>query len=122
MTTENDTRKHVADLYWLAFLLTGREDLSIEIASDAAVSTDHARPFFSDWMQGWQRRLVIGRALTAIQDELAESARRTQLATANASGGRRARLTGRSIPIRRKQTSSKLCSRSICFPAPYCYY
>jgi len=85
MTTENDTRKHVADLYWLAFLLTGREDLSIEIASDAAVSTGHARPFFSDWMQGWQRRLVIGRALTAIQDELAESARRTQLATANAS-------------------------------------
>lgn len=85
MTTENDTRKHVADLYWLAFLLTGREDLSIEIASDAAVSSDHARPFFSDWMRGWQRRLVIGRALSAIHDELAESERRTQLGTASGS-------------------------------------
>src|SRR5580658_4080331 len=80
MTTENDTRNHVADLYWLAFLLTGHEDLSIEIAADTAVSGDYASPFFSDWMRGWQRRLVIGRALTAIHDELADSARRTQLA------------------------------------------
>ena len=62
MTTENDTRKHVADLYWLAFLLTGREELSIEIAADTAVSGDYASPFFSNWMRGWQRRLVIGRA------------------------------------------------------------
>jgi len=88
MTTENDTRSHVADLYWLAFLLTGREDLSIEIASDTAVSEDYASPFFSDWMRGWQRRLVIGRALTAIHDELADSARRTQIArvTGSAAG------------------------------------
>jgi len=87
MTTENDTRNHVADLYWLAFLLTGHEDLSIEIAADTAVSGDYASPFFSDWMRGWQRRLVIGRALTAIHDELADSARRTQLARANSSAG-----------------------------------
>jgi DNA-directed RNA polymerase specialized sigma24 family protein len=87
MTIENDTRNHVADLYWLAFLLTGHEDLSIEIASDTAVSGDYASPFFSDWMRGWQRRLVIGRALTAIHDELADSARRTQLTRANSSAG-----------------------------------
>jgi DNA-directed RNA polymerase specialized sigma24 family protein len=81
-TTKNkyDSTNDVADLYWLAFLLTGRQDLSIEIASDAAVSTDYAKPLFSDWMRGWQRRLIIGRALTAIHDELADSARRTQLA------------------------------------------
>jgi DNA-directed RNA polymerase specialized sigma24 family protein len=44
------------------------------------VSEDYASPFFGEWMRGWQRRLVIGRALSAVHDELAESARRTQLA------------------------------------------
>jgi DNA-directed RNA polymerase specialized sigma24 family protein len=80
-----DIRKHAADLYWLAFVLTERQDLSVEIAADTAVSADDASPFFSDWMRGWQRRLVIGRALTAIHDELADSARRTQLARVNGS-------------------------------------
>jgi DNA-directed RNA polymerase specialized sigma24 family protein len=82
-TTENNkggSANHVADLYSLAFLLTERQDLSIEIASDTAVSGDYETAFFTGWMRGWQRRLVIGRALTAIHDELAGSARRTQLA------------------------------------------
>jgi DNA-directed RNA polymerase specialized sigma24 family protein len=79
-TAENteDIRRDAADLYWLAFLLTERQDLSIEIAADTAVSGDYASPFFTEWMRAWQRRLVIGRALTAIHDELADSARRTQ--------------------------------------------
>src|SRR5579863_2652448 len=90
MTTESkeikdDAKKHVTDLYWLAFLLTGRQDLSIEIASDSVTSAEDASPLFADWMRGWQRRLVIGRALTAIHDELADSAGRTQLARANGS-------------------------------------
>jgi DNA-directed RNA polymerase specialized sigma24 family protein len=76
-------RDDAADLYWLAFVLTKRQDLSIEIASDTAVSADNASPIFAEWMRGWQRRLVIGRALTAIHNELADSARRTQLARAN---------------------------------------
>jgi DNA-directed RNA polymerase specialized sigma24 family protein len=90
MTTEtaknkDDSRNHVADLYWLAFLLTGRQDISIDIAADTAVSADYASPFFTDWMRGWQRRLVIGRALTAIHNELDDSARRTQLARVHGS-------------------------------------
>jgi DNA-directed RNA polymerase specialized sigma24 family protein len=86
-TAENteDIRKDAADLYRLAFLLTERQDLSIEIASDTAVSADYASPLFTDWMRGWQRRLVIGRALTAIHDELADSARRIQLSRVNGS-------------------------------------
>jgi DNA-directed RNA polymerase specialized sigma24 family protein len=75
-----DVGKDAADLYRLAFLLTGRQELSIEVAADTAVSADYATRFFTDWMRGWQRRLVLGRALTAIHDELADSARRTQLA------------------------------------------
>ncbi len=81
--TKDDSRGHVADLYWLAFLLTGRQDLSIEIASDTAASGEYESPFFADWMRRWQRRLVVGRALTAIHDELADSARRSQLARGN---------------------------------------
>jgi hypothetical protein len=77
-------RNAVGDLYWLAFLLTGQQDISIEIASDT-VSGDDASPFFADWMRGWQRRLVIGRALTAIHTELADSADRTQAVRVNGS-------------------------------------
>jgi DNA-directed RNA polymerase specialized sigma24 family protein len=69
-----DPRKAAVDLYWLAFLLTGRQETSVDIAADAAVSEDPANPFFADWVRGWQRRLVIGKALTAIHDELAVSA------------------------------------------------
>jgi DNA-directed RNA polymerase specialized sigma24 family protein len=75
-------RNHVADLYWLAHLLTGSEDVSVDIAADTVVS-DQGSPIFADWMRSWQRRLVIGRALTAIHGELADSARRTQLARVN---------------------------------------
>jgi len=89
-TTKNtknkkDIKKDATDLYWLAFLLTEHQDLRIDSAADTAVSRDYAIPFFAEWMRGWQRRLVIGRALTAIHDELANSARRTQLARANGS-------------------------------------
>ena len=47
-----DIRKGATDLYWLAFLLTERQDLSIDIATDTAVSADDASPFFEDWMRG----------------------------------------------------------------------
>jgi hypothetical protein len=84
-----DIRKDTADLYQLAFLLTERQDLSIDIAADTAVSDDYTSPFFTEWMRGWQRRLVIGRALTAIHDELGDSARRTQLARVHGSAAPR---------------------------------
>ncbi len=77
--------KATVDLYWLAFLLTGQPDISIDIAAEAA-SQSSANPFFADWMRGWQRRLVIAKALTAIHDELADSARRTEIAPGGHSG------------------------------------
>ena len=75
----HDIKKDAADLYLLAFLLTGRRDLSIDIAVDA-VSENDADSFFGDWMNAWRRRLVIRKALTAIRDELTDSARRTKRA------------------------------------------
>jgi DNA-directed RNA polymerase specialized sigma24 family protein len=82
--------KDAVDLYWLAFLLTGQREIGIDIAADAAASEDDANPFFADWMRGWQRRIVIGKAMTAIHDEFAHSAGRTE----------RARFNGSSMPAR----------------------
>jgi hypothetical protein len=76
-----DIKEAAADLYWLAFLLTGNPDISIAAAADSATCLDNVNPFFADWLRGWQRRLVIARALTAIHDELADSARRTEIAS-----------------------------------------
>jgi DNA-directed RNA polymerase specialized sigma24 family protein len=75
-----DLKRDAADLYRLAFLLTGRRDVSIDIAADGAVSEDDPNSFFADWMRDWRRRLVIGQALTAIRGELADSARRIKRA------------------------------------------
>ena len=72
--------KDAADLYWLAFLLTGRPDVSIDIAADTAASQSYANPFFEGWIHAWARRIVMAKALAAVRDELAESARRTKQA------------------------------------------
>jgi integrase len=83
-----DLKRDAVDLYSLAFLLTGRRDVSIDIAADAAISEDHPNSFFAEWVRDWRRRLVIGKALTAIRHELADSARRTRRARVNASAAR----------------------------------
>jgi DNA-directed RNA polymerase specialized sigma24 family protein len=80
------TKNQAADLYWLAYLLTGRHDLSIDIATDAAVSPEDGNPFFGAWMRDWSRRLVIAKALAAIREQLAESARRTERARVHDAG------------------------------------
>src|SRR5579883_1648382 len=59
-------KKRVADLYRLAFLFTGRSDVSIDIAVDAALEHDSSR------------RVVITEALSAMRSELWDSARRME--------------------------------------------
>jgi len=90
-----DFRDLALNLHWLAFLLTGRRDLSVDIATDASASRYEASPYFVNWMHSWSRRLVIAQALTAIRVELAESARRTELAPLeHRQGSREALLDG----------------------------
>ena len=67
----------MANLYWLAFLLTGNPRLSVDVTLEAVASQDDANPFFSAWMLAWSRRVFIAKALAGIRDELARSARRT---------------------------------------------
>jgi hypothetical protein len=77
--TIEDLRTEAADLYWVCFVLSGLQQLSIEIAADV-VAQDYPNGFFSEWMHGWSRRIALAKALEAIRQELAESARRTGLA------------------------------------------
>ena len=64
---------HAASLYWLAFLLTGRREASVNMAVEALDSAD-GNPFFSAWMLAWSRKVVIAKALAAVRQELAASA------------------------------------------------
>ena len=70
--------QYAADLHWLAFLLTGSRDQSIDLAVEAVTEFQAAQPFFTAWMEAWSRRVVIAKALTGIREELAASARRTE--------------------------------------------
>jgi DNA-directed RNA polymerase specialized sigma24 family protein len=67
----------MANLYWLAFLLTGNPGLSVDVTLEAGAFQDDANPFFSAWMLTWSRRVFIAKALAGIRGELAASARRT---------------------------------------------
>jgi DNA-directed RNA polymerase specialized sigma24 family protein len=77
MQTLEQANEGAADLYWLAFLLTGHRESSLDVAIEALDLQDDAHPFFPAWMLAWSRRVVIAKALAAIRDELAASARRT---------------------------------------------
>lgn len=63
--------------YWLAYLLTGQRGLSFDVTSESLAAPDDANPFFSTWMLAWSRRVFIAKALSAVRDELTESAQRT---------------------------------------------
>lgn len=73
MSSLNQTNRQAADLYWLAFLLTGQRETSVDAAAEALDSAE-TNPFFSAWMLAWARKVVIAKALGAIRQELAASA------------------------------------------------
>jgi len=75
MSSLNLSNRQAADLYWLAFLLTGQRDTSVDATAEA-LDTAEAKPFFSAWMLAWARKVVIAKALGAIRQELAASALR----------------------------------------------
>jgi DNA-directed RNA polymerase specialized sigma24 family protein len=71
--------RHRADLHWLAFLLTGHHEIAFDVTEQTIDLTDGRNRSFSTWMVSWSRRLVIARALAAVRQDLARSARRTTL-------------------------------------------
>jgi DNA-directed RNA polymerase specialized sigma24 family protein len=79
MKVLGQTKRVVADLQWLATLLTGNPDTAADLTVEAIASTAEGDTFFSSWMLAWARRLFIGKALAAVREELAASIRRTSL-------------------------------------------
>jgi hypothetical protein len=67
-----------ADLYWLAFLLTGEPGVSVLAAAETINREVPDARFFSAWMLAWSRKVVIARALASVRDKLAASALRTE--------------------------------------------
>jgi DNA-directed RNA polymerase specialized sigma24 family protein len=72
-------RQHMAELYWLAFLVTGDQEQSVDAFTDA-VQFDEPAPAFRGSMLSWARKLVIVAALDGVRSEVRDSKRRAQLA------------------------------------------
>ena len=70
----NDPEKVLADLHWLAFLLTGSHAIATDIAIESFASSEDAQSFFTDWMVAWARRLAIAKALAPVREALSASA------------------------------------------------
>jgi hypothetical protein len=66
------------ELLWLAFLLTGDRELSVDAVADATDMNDAGNPFFRNWMISRSRKLVIAKALSVVEFDMAESVRRTR--------------------------------------------
>jgi DNA-directed RNA polymerase specialized sigma24 family protein len=72
--------EHMTELYWLAFLLTGDRERSVQ-AFTGALQGDAKPPAFEKFMLSWARKLVIVSALGTIRRELRDAASRTRPAT-----------------------------------------
>lgn len=75
METVEQVKRNVADLHWLATLLTGCRETATEVTFQALKPADDANPFFTTWMHAWSRRNVIARALAAVREDLSRSVR-----------------------------------------------
>jgi hypothetical protein len=62
-----------SELYWLAYLLTGNEDRSVQAFTRALDLEEEANPAFDGFMNQWARKLIIVAALGAIETELRRS-------------------------------------------------
>ncbi|HLK65663.1 MAG TPA: hypothetical protein VKU19_19630 [Bryobacteraceae bacterium] len=60
------------DLYWLAYLLTGDREQSIQSVVDTIDAEDSTTPFFGRWMTAWSRKIFIAKVLDQCR-ELPES-------------------------------------------------
>jgi len=83
MQTLEQANQRAADLHWLALLLTGGCETGVDVVVDTIDSQDATNPFFSTWMLAWSRRVFIAKALAAIREDLAASARRTEIKRAD---------------------------------------
>lgn len=79
MRLTEQVMREVTDLYWLAFLITNRQGLSLDLAIDALTFQPTADGCFAGGRSESPRLLVIREALAAVNQELAASAHRTEM-------------------------------------------
>ena len=77
MEPVEQAKRNVADLHWLATVLTGSRETAADVTLQALDSEDGTNSFFSIWMDTWSRRIVIAKALATIREEIIQSTRRT---------------------------------------------
>ncbi len=77
MQTAEQAYNFAADLYSLAFLLTGRSELSLEVVIETLDAQDDTELFFLPPARARLRESAIAKALAAVCYELALSARQT---------------------------------------------
>jgi hypothetical protein len=70
LSAKSDPGSFLADLYWVAYLLTGNRDLSVQAAEQSLEFDDVGNPFFDSWIVGWSRKLFIARILESVKPEL----------------------------------------------------
>jgi DNA-directed RNA polymerase specialized sigma24 family protein len=99
-SNEQALQRSVEELYWLAYLITGDRERSIE-AFARGLGSDESGPGFREFWYGWVRKLVIGAALDTIRWELKRSRARTE------SGSTRWRIPNLSAPPDLKHLSRK---------------
>ena len=83
METLEQAKRNVADLHWLATLLTGRPEIATELTFQAIAPAEDANAFFSTWILAWSRRIVIAKALAVVREDLARSARQMEVRRAD---------------------------------------
>jgi DNA-directed RNA polymerase specialized sigma24 family protein len=74
-------RDNMSELYWLAFLLTGDRERSVQ-AYTGALNSEAPGSTLHQFLLSWARRLVIVAALGTIRSQLRESVARNQPAAA----------------------------------------
>jgi DNA-directed RNA polymerase specialized sigma24 family protein len=73
-------RDRMSELYWLAYLLTGDRERSVQ-AYTGALNSEAPAPALQKFMYSWARRLVIVAALGTIRPQLRAGMLRTRAAT-----------------------------------------
>ena len=112
----------MAELHWPATLLSGCSETASDVTFQTLSEAKEAGPFLSTRMDAWSKRSFAAKALAAVGEDLAESARRTALRAAESSV-----LSTPPWALNDKTTRSDLngrCFRLTCFPEPpfFCSY
>ena len=79
-------RDQMAELYWLAYLLTGDRERSVQ-AYTGALNSEAPAPALQKFMRSWARRLVIVAALGTIRRQLRDAALLSEPATSDELAG-----------------------------------